>query len=323
MRRGILLAGLAAALLAACSVMEGIVKSGGMDIVSAAAETFAPGYSALVSRFVGVLRKSTDDKPSSAPSSSGPASSHPSSYPAVAQSPPPSPSSMPQSGPANASSDTTRGAGGVTTGSTTRVESRPTDPNAPLSIEFDLMREVVIEGRSIPVSVRNGDTLRDGGGIGGDNYKIFFRATQPCHVYVVQADSTGKLDVLFPGGLSGGHNPVPAGVECSIPGASNWLYLDQNKGIEHIFFLASRDPNAELSDVLAKLERAEPIRTAQPARRIDTPLVVTRGAGGTRPGTMRPVAFENGATASFSPTEFLAMGSRSSQIVQTRWFRHE
>ena len=95
-------------------------------------------------------------------------------------------------------------------------------------------------GRVYPV--RDGMTLYE-----DDNYRLYFKANRRAHVYVIQVDSGGAVFRLFPNtegkfGYRTIGNPVAAGAAVWAPPSPKFLYLDENKGREEIYFFAARRP---------------------------------------------------------------------------------
>ncbi len=325
--------------LPACAAVHAIAKSGALDFVQAASETFMPGYSALVGRFSTLVEKASEraekEEAEEAAKKEMDAPAKPESdATAMAMTAPSEPA-----GDAPPAKSELRGAGLVGPGTTSpppaavgatapSASATPAEPAGPLEIEFDLLREVLVDGRTLPVPVRDGDALQGSSpGIEGENYKVTCRVSEPCYVYLVQIDATGRIDVLFPGGLSGGANPVQPGGAVEIPEPGLWFFLDETRGIEHVILLASRERNVELEDLLVELEKEKPKPVEGAIARVEVPTSVnrgvTRGAGGVRPGKARPVVLSNKDSVAFTPTTFLARSARTGQVVLTRWFRHE
>ncbi|MDL1964974.1 MAG: DUF4384 domain-containing protein [Deltaproteobacteria bacterium] len=73
-----------------------------------------------------------------------------------------------------------------------------------------------------------------------DPYQIFFRPHQNCYVYLLQKDSAGKWYILFPEKGSGFNiNPVSQEKDYWVPGFDKGFPLDETKGEETIYLLAS------------------------------------------------------------------------------------
>ena len=98
-----------------------------------------------------------------------------------------------------------------------------------LEVEIDVVKQGFSNGRHIALPVADGDTLTQ-----EDYYKIIFQSNTLCYFYIVQLDSTGKIDPVFPSQLITLNNPVEAYVRYEIPAGDNWLFLDANIGVETI-----------------------------------------------------------------------------------------
>src|SRR5262249_48329163 len=100
---------------------------------------------------------------------------------------------------------------------------------------------------------RHGDTVsvlkEDDALTAGDYYGVFFEPAQESFVYVLQQDTTGKIDVLFPDPkVTPQTNPIPSGKSVWVPQDENhWFYLDKTAGREVILVAASarRDETLE------------------------------------------------------------------------------
>ena len=87
--------------------------------------------------------------------------------------------------------------------------------------------------------VKDGMTLYE-----GDNYRLYFKPNRRAYVYVIQVDSGGAVFRLFPNtegkfGYRTIGNPVSAGTAVWAPPHPKFLYLDENKGREEIYFFAT------------------------------------------------------------------------------------
>jgi hypothetical protein len=85
----------------------------------------------------------------------------------------------------------------------------------------------------------------------GDHYKIIFTPSQACYVYIFQVDSSHKIYSLFPmesfGGVTVNNlNPAQAGTTYFLPAEKKSFVLDQQTGVEKIYFLASQQRDLEL-----------------------------------------------------------------------------
>lgn len=178
--------------------------------------------------------------------------------------------------------------------------------------------------RTDPVPIQDGEVLRDGDGDPrkGDVVKFSFRTNCDCHVYVIGVDGTGYVARVFPD-KSG--KPVRANQQYVVPQGTTWYGLDQYKGIEQIFFVASRRPRQDIEKSLLELARTgrpSLARSYRPVREAVLPSPATRGLVKVQMGSQSTVSSESGQPYSFTPQAFVAQPS-SDDVVVTRWFRHE
>lgn len=87
-----------------------------------------------------------------------------------------------------------------------------------------------------PYPMRNGIKLS-----ANDNYAVYFKPKQNCHVYVIQQDASGKFYCLFPNPDYGTEtNPAKNGNGYWVPSRDTWFYLDNFKGKEWIYLVATK-----------------------------------------------------------------------------------
>lgn len=179
--------------------------------------------------------------------------------------------------------------------------------------------------RTDPTPIQDGDTLRDGGSDPrkGDVIKVSFRVNCDCYVYVIGADATGYIARIFPDPASG-QNPVRANQQYVVPQGTTWYGLDQYKGVEQVFFVASRSPRQDIEGPLSQL--AETPRTAPPQNyrgvREAAGSDAMRGLVKVQMGTPSSVQSESGQRFSFTPQAFASQGG-ADDVVVTRWFNHQ
>jgi len=192
----------------------------------------------------------------------------------------------------------------------------------PLQVEVALLREVVVDGRPIPVPIEDGEILRDGFGRDepGDNLRISVRSNAPCFLYVISIDATGWAQPLFPGPNSSVSNPIEGGRVLLLP-ETQWLYLDAYRGVETLYFVASYQRRDDLEQVLTQLA-AKTRPETDPVARVDRPAQIARGFAGTRPGASTLVPSSTGEPHPVIPQSFMSQVS-GADLVITRWFRHE
>lgn len=238
-----------------------------------------------------------------------------------------------------------------------------TDPA--MEIEFEILKETRDDqGRVLAQSVADGDMVLapalDAQGFDvpgtGENYKCVFSVSERAYVYLVQVDSVGKADVLWPRNpaaatddkwdLSRGENPVEAHRIYEVPGDGKWFYLDQNEGVETLFLMVSPEPRTpQETSALQEFERAtfEFARVSNdtggdvplfssPTKAIDFGSKLAterdaevvgfleRGVKGTRLSTQTQTVSgsADGARHQFQPRLWEGKG----RMVVRRWFRH-
>jgi len=181
--------------------------------------------------------------------------------------------------------------------------------------------------RSDPVPIQDGEVLRDGGSDPrkGDVVKFSFRANCDCYVYVIGVDATGYVARVFPDPASRQTNPVRADQQYIVPEGTAWYGLDQHKGVEQVFFIASRGPRQDLENSLsqlAKTPRSSLSKSLRAVREAVRPTLAMRGLVKVQMGTQSAVQTESGQRVSFTPQAFAAQ-TGVDDIVVTRSFNHE
>ena len=252
----------------------------------------------------------------------------------------PSSPGAPESTPSTAMPGTTAGpvavpaSGGMTDA---HVDAAPipsplpaSEPGPALALEVSVLKEKIEDGRSIPVPIQDGDVLYDrfGSHGAGDNIKFMFRANAAAYVYVISIDGTGWIQPIFPGAYAGFTNPVDPNRTYLFPEGSTWAPLDSYRGVEHLYFIASHAPKPDLEKSLALF--ASRVRDADPGRgeqgpvelaQVTTEAPVSRGFEAPRKSTVHDVPSSTGE--SFKVDAQLFSGAGPSDIVVTRWFRHQ
>jgi Domain of unknown function (DUF4384) len=181
--------------------------------------------------------------------------------------------------------------------------------------------------RMDPVPIQDGETLRDGGSDPrqGDALKFSFRVNCDCYVYVIGVDATGYIARIYPDLASGHMNPVRAQQQYVVPGGASWYGLDQTKGVEQVFFMASRYPRPDIEGSLARLAltpRSSLSRSYSAVRKAGLPSSSTRGLVKMQMGTTSSVQGESGQQYTFTPQAFGTQPGADSIIV-ARWFNHQ
>ncbi len=174
-------------------------------------------------------------------------------------------------------------------------------------------------GTSALVQIEEGDTLVDGGAnpADGDLLKVHFQANCACYVYIIGIDATGYAVSIYPDPSAGHQNPVRANETYLVPGGDDWWGLDQQKGVEQVIFLASRNRRDDVEGALSAIAQEPRSVTAdyQPVTGLGVPN--TRGLVKV---TAKPTQVAS-AGAPIQPSLFTTEDAVN-EIVVTRWFYH-
>ncbi|MEN8158934.1 MAG: DUF4384 domain-containing protein [Myxococcota bacterium] len=168
----------------------------------------------------------------------------------------------------------------------------------------------------------DGAVLHDGrdGTAPADTLRVFFRPSRDSYVYVVAIDAAARVQALFPLELPPA-GPVPAGADVWLPGPTGGFGLDENRGIQHVYFYASPERQQDLEAQLYRFA-SRPKPAAGPAR-VNEPTRVegeVRARGLT--GTGQAVVVDpTGTRATVATTRYL-QGAAGGPLVVTRVFEH-
>ena len=101
---------------------------------------------------------------------------------------------------------------------------------------------MIVTEMSAPEIMRDGAVLSSAD---SDTFQILLASSVDAYVYVYAVDSTAWIQRLYPDAERGHQNPVPAGAEILLPRPEHYFGLDEYKGTEEIWFLASPEPREE------------------------------------------------------------------------------
>ena len=194
----------------------------------------------------------------------------------------------------------------------------------PIGLDVMMVKKTMRNGAVVMLPINDGDVLKDGRGNAqvGDKFRIMFRPQTDGYVYVVAIDGSGWAQGIFPPPTSPLANPVKAGQEYTLPEGKNWFSLDQFKGIETIFFVASQEKRQDLEEVLQSITGHERPATETP-QQVTKVAMVPYGVGGARPSTKGFNLPEgSGAGQTIMPTSYFSK-TAGEDLRLTRWFRHE
>jgi hypothetical protein len=194
----------------------------------------------------------------------------------------------------------------------------------PISLDALLVKKHLVNGVQSYLPIKDGDALFDGRGNpqAGDKFRVMFRANTNCYVYVIAVDGTAWAQGIFPSTSSPFANPVKAGQQHLLPEGNNWFSLDQFKGIETIFFVASHERRPDIEGILTTISGRERHPSEKPLA-VSEPAIIPNGFSGTRPSAS-PFAFSTSQRtqqALLPTTYFVKTAGEDLRI--TRWFRHQ
>jgi hypothetical protein len=205
------------------------------------------------------------------------------------------------------------------------VQSETGQPAAaPISLDVLLVKKHLVNGVQSYLPIKDGDILLDGRGNpqAGDKFRVMFRANTDCYVYVIAVDGSAWAQGLFPSASNPFANPVKAGQQHILPEGTNWFSLDQYKGIETVFVVASRERRQDLEDILTTITGRER-NPAEKPHAVSEPAIIPNGYSGARPGSS-PFAFpisQHQEQELLPTTYFVKTAGEDLRI--TRWFRHQ
>lgn len=190
-----------------------------------------------------------------------------------------------------------------------------------------LAQQKTAEGVVQMVPIADGDTLHDGRGDrnAGDKLKITFRSSCACYVYIVGIDATGYVAQIFPDrDMPATGNPVEAGNEYVLPEGDTWWGLDEYRGVETVYFVASPRQREDIESAVASLLTAPRSVSPRSYRPVTEAAVVPLPRGLVKVQDSQPVniSVSPGNEIAVTPTGFLAT-VEGAELVITRWFNHQ
>ncbi len=198
----------------------------------------------------------------------------------------------------------------------------------PIGLDVAIVKKAFKNGAETLIPIQDGDVLKDGRGNAqaGDKFRIIFRPNCDCYIYVIAIDGSAWAQGIFPNLTSPFANPVQSGQQYTIPENNNWLSLDQFKGIETIFFVASPDKRQDIEDILANIAGKERHPKAKPQQVAEAPIIPTgfyRSQTSSAPFIIgQDLASPQGSNHGLIPTTYFTQKAGEALRV-TRWFRHE
>jgi hypothetical protein len=116
----------------------------------------------------------------------------------------------------------------------------------------------------------------------GDEIKFFIGPECKCFIYLLHQDQTGQFEVLYP--AEGAFPAAPPTTASYIPSGGGWLQVDEAKGTERIYLLASTTRLTSLEGILASASK-----TPNPSQQIVGELARLQKSTVARSWSERPV----------------------------------
>ncbi len=193
----------------------------------------------------------------------------------------------------------------------------------PVAVDVALVRQKHTEKGKEVVLMNDGEVLKDGGANkeAGDRFKIVVRTNCDCYVYITTIDGSSWAEPVFPTSGSRASNPVKKDQEYAFPEDGHWYTLDQIKGIESFFIVASANRRADLEESLAQLAN-EKRPDVKIVAKVEEPPVIPRGVGSVKTRGIIKVQDDTGTAVQVTPLSYAA-GQPGQDVTVTRWFMHE
>ncbi len=193
-------------------------------------------------------------------------------------------------------------------------------PAEPVALDVAFLRQVTgQDGKKHVVMVQDGETLK--GGPGGDRFKVVVRTNCECFVYVVSVDGSGWAQPVFPVANGSTSNPIKPEVEQAFPEGQYWFSLDQFKGVESFFFVASPARRTDLEESLTQLS-GQQRPAGQAGAKVEEPAVIPNGFGKTEAAKATMVKDEAQQPVQITPISYVA-AKPGEDVRITRWFHHQ
>lgn len=196
----------------------------------------------------------------------------------------------------------------------------------PLALEVALLvQKRTVDGRVHLLPLNDGETLYDGGGSSlsvGDRFKVSVRSNQRCYVYILGLDASAYVSTIFPVPKSSLQNPVMADSHYLIPEKDIWLGLDAIKGVEQIYFFASRTRRSDIEKLLVQMAGTHRDVPSEYQPVTEAVLLPRRGYSRRSGAGRREVMHtDEGQPVAYRPDLFVSIAGDKDLLV-TRWFFH-
>jgi hypothetical protein len=119
------------------------------------------------------------------------------------------------------------------------------------------------EGESKLIPIARDTALRS-----GDQIKFFVKLEKKCFVYLIYHSSQGEVSVLFPYRFEQLSRDYDTEAQYYIPQGKEWFELDEHRGQETFYLLASAKRLHELESLINKYETADPAKKPELTKEI-------------------------------------------------------
>jgi hypothetical protein len=193
----------------------------------------------------------------------------------------------------------------------------------PVAVDVAMIRQKRTAKGKVVTLMNDGEVLKDGGSQkeAGDRFKIVARTNCECYLYIVAIDGSGWAQPVYPPKGKQPANPVKKDQEHAFPEGPYWFTLDQVKGIETFYVVASANRRTDLEESLTQLA-AETRPASAIVAKVEEPPVIPRGVGSVRPRGIMTVKDETGTASQVTPLSYTA-SQAGQDVTVTRWFKHE
>jgi len=138
----------------------------------------------------------------------------------------------------------------------------------PTSIELNLSigaKQYTNRGFNI-IQVDENTVLKENDGI-----RIFFQSAENCYIYILFYDSNDLMTLLYPEKYNYyKKTSITKGIKYFLPEPWDWYPLDNNDGIETIYFIASTSRLTDIEKLAKKLDNKNPETVKMASRDIRT-----------------------------------------------------
>jgi hypothetical protein len=194
-----------------------------------------------------------------------------------------------------------------------------TGPVEPVALDVALMRQINGPTGKQVALIQDGETLK--GGTSGDRFKLVVRTNCECFVYIISIDGSGWAQPVFPVQNGSVSNPIKPETEQAFPDGPYWFTLDQFKGVETFFLVASPARRTDLEESLTQLA-GQQRPSGQAIAKVEEPPVIPNGFGKTQAGHATQVRDEGQQPVQVTALSYVA-AKPGDDVRITRWFNHQ